>query len=314
MSETTRGGAPVQPPTTQERWALLEVALQEAQAVMAGPDDRLVITAPASSGGPGPEVRLRGRTQVDHIRATISTGAQQLAEDIAAELVRCRWRSPDARSSRWRVSAPRDWIPSTAAVVVMALEEGLGVPDPGLLTFEVRGQVDRVAARLAATGMTPVGEVPVDPLDAVLSAHERVSSLELIRPSGRDDAVELVRAVVQGIVGSPPEVDEDGDVLIETPWGRVYLRVDPDGEFVDVFTWVVRQVTSPLAAARELAAHHGRGSWSTWVLQGQTVIQRRMIPMAPFVPEVIDRQVKAFLVEHAQTVEALRLRIEKESA
>lgn len=312
MSGTTRGRTCAEDVSARTRWVNLEKVLSACLCELRTPQDRLIITVPGRSGSPAPKVRFRGRTHSEECWATIESGSRPLDGRAAQVLRDPHWHQVNA--ARWRISVPSQAYWLVARQVAEVLQKGLGIPDPGLLTFEVQGAMESWSRHFAMSGMTPVDEVPTDPVDAVLRAQQRISSLEIIRPGDRADAIELLRAVVEKATGSLPAVDADGDIVVPTRWGHVHLRVHRSGQLATMYTQVVREVVSPVTAARELAAHHRRGWWSTWVLLGPTVVQRAWITTGPFVPELVERDIKAFLREHARTADAMRLRIAKGGA
>lgn len=191
-----------------------------------------------------------------------------------------------------------------ARTVAETCLDGLGVPDPQLLTLRCQGTLSHRAEALGLTrsGAVPIGDDPADypsPVDVAVEVFDH------------EDVRERFTTIVERVTGNVTIVDGSGDLVFDHVGHPVHVTFDSvDGlPSAQIWTWVVRGVHSRASAAVELAKLNRDEDWTTWILDGRHVMQRSTLAVAPFLPRHIQFQLERYLYTFADTRDAIAVRL-----
>lgn len=181
-----------------------------------------------------------------------------------------------------------------AGGVVEACRDRLRVPHPQLLTLRCDGPVGRNTGslRLLRADSVPLGQDPADYPNAIDVAVE---------VEDHEDAREQYETLVERVTGRPCVVDDDGCLVFDHDGHRMHVEFTEGLPYARIWAWVVRGVRSRSGAALEIARLNLEDELTTWVLDGRHVLQRTIVPVAPFLPRHAQTALEHFLYSFAST-------------
>ncbi|WP_158707702.1 T3SS (YopN, CesT) and YbjN peptide-binding chaperone 1 [Janibacter massiliensis] len=228
---------------------------------------RLVVELPG--GGRHASVVLATNPSVKGLRGDIRGGG--LAPEVAKMLPTLGWMSDGAHT--WTTFRAADDHSPIVREMLLALRDGYGIPDPGLLTYRAWGPVADEAQDL---GIQATETVTVEHQQDATVVHDVLTTADL-----RARLVDIVRELYE----TEPEVDDDGDVVLHHAGQRVWVGPIGDSLVVRVFARVVHGVYSRRAAATEIAILNRDHSLVRFDLRGRDVWLAVDLPSSPFVPD-----------------------------
>jgi hypothetical protein len=206
-----------------------------------------------------------------------------LSERAGSELVTLGFSAPthtpddpaDSGSANFFVDVPRDESFDLGWMTVVALRDVYGVPHPSLLDAD--GVVDP-APEPASTA--PAAGHDCDPADFEAHVVDGPAALQ-----------ELVDAALEPVFGHPPKKDDDGDIPINTEHSVVFVCVHGTTPVVDVWGWVVTEVTDRALALHEVSVANRDNLEVQFVLLDGRILARRRVDAMPFVAAQLRRAV-----------------------
>ncbi|WP_374227914.1 T3SS (YopN, CesT) and YbjN peptide-binding chaperone 1 [Nocardioides sp. TRM66260-LWL] len=170
--------------------------------------------------------------------------------------------------------------------VLPLLPDAFGVPHPAFLR----------AAGVALDGLRR-------PEPRRLEARRRLHGGEVfpaVVPNDADDLRALVDAALRDFLGYEPVHDDDGDAQVPVGTTLVWVRVDPDEPWIELFSYVVADLPHPHLARAALPGLAADVPWARLVVDGDDLLAVHRLWAAPF----SDRQLHAMLA-HFHDVDAL---------
>ena len=224
---------------------------------------------------------VRGEVSSNHVLDE----RHRLSNEQGRALLELGWNAPASDpSDPDSIDGPNFWIDADYAAVgdlaeasVAAIRDVFGVPHPSFLeafglhrdtTAELLGHPRQAAEEDERTEAAGVEDEPI-----------------AVEPTDRDHLVELVDAALVPVVGGMPPHDDDGDIPIREGSAIVFVRVAPDGPYVELFSPILVGVRgSPLALERISQLNR----WVRFVSFGWdagTVHASMHLYCSPFVPK-----------------------------
>lgn len=190
-----------------------------------------------------------------------------------------------------------------AALTAMGWQSPTGAPEPGSFTVDVPvREVDRLAvmalralrevfgalhpAFLDADGLETDPEAPTahEVLDGGVPERSDDEPLALV-PQSADHLRELVGTALAPLLGREPVADEDGDIPVFGSRSLVYVRVEEQAPVVQLFSFVVQDVTDRRRGRHEVNVLNKEYRFIKFTLVHDRVLARIYLPSWPFVPE-----------------------------
>jgi hypothetical protein len=291
-------------------WERFAGALGDYLRTMVDPEegDHLLVELPSGDpDGCSPYAQFAGFDGGRMLRAELSGDSflapqHRLSEEAHRWLVGAGWAgnvvdgAPEERN--WHRDVPVAEAGEVAREVVSALRDRFGTTHPELLTHRAWGPA---SAGVEVLGLCASEDVPLEAPD--------VDSAIAHLPEGRPELVALVRAVLRATYDGEPEVDEDGDFVLQHEGQPVWVRVRAEQPAVEIMTRVAHEVRSRRSTAVELSLLNRDNLWVRWTLRERTVWQTLVLPGMPFVPEHLRRMLALYLEALSETREDLVLRL-----
>ncbi|WP_433611585.1 T3SS (YopN, CesT) and YbjN peptide-binding chaperone 1 [Prescottella agglutinans] len=187
----------------------------------------------------------------EFVRAEVSSNAYlaplyTLAPEAENRLCALGWgrpthlphEEPDDGSPAFFVDKEQRWADQIAAMTVSTLREIWNVPHPSFLRTEMIGSLegtDLIGADTTDVDVEPAG-LGLDDSAAVVPGDPR-------------ELRDLVARTVEQALGFPPELDEDGDVVLELDDQPVFVIAHPDRPLVRVWVPLLYAVAGRTRAA-----------------------------------------------------------------
>ena len=291
--------------TTQQAWAALEARLTQFLATMThGSEDHLVLAVDihTSDTGCAPYVQFASFGDA-MIRAEASSDAflavewQQGAE-AEHQWRAMGWRGYDESEPNFILEMPAAMAAILANNALSAIRGSFGIGHPSELACRAWGPAAVTAETLGlkAGGEAlgpPEGWVEFEAAEAEMEAANQIDAPAVI-PDDPDHLRVMVGAVLRKKMGLTPEVDDDGDFIIEHRGHRVLVIVHEEMAAVELMTLVVDAVRSRRATAVELGLLNRDHPWAKWTLHERRVFQRQMLSAYPLAPRHLQRAVEDF--------------------
>jgi hypothetical protein len=205
----------------------------------------------------------------------------RLSDAQGQALLELGWGAPASNPDEDDNSSPNFWIDAEpealaelAEAAVGAIRDVFGVPHPSFLI---------------ATGLDGDPTGPAELLGLPRPVLDEPSPVDdeplAVQPADRDHLVELVDAALVPVFGGLPVHDDDGNIPIRSGSAMVFVRVDADGPYVELFSPILVGVRgSPLALERISQLNR----WVRFVSfgwDGGTVHASMHLYCRPFVPK-----------------------------
>jgi hypothetical protein len=259
--------------TTAAAWRAFETALSAYLSQMEEPDSLVVdvLVGEQPERGAAPYVQVGGYPG-DLLRAEVASNEylspdHALTPDAEAMLVEQGWQGP---SDNWYVEAPVAEHERLAALLVRALREVLDVAHPAFLTAGTPSEAAALGIMAAREAEPADGEEPLATL-----------------PRDHEHLVELVDAALVPVFGHLPVRDDDGDIPVPFNSTLVFIRVQEEDPVIELFSFVVRDVTDLEAARLEVGILNRDLNFVKFVAQDSWILAQLQIPSYPFSPMVL---------------------------
>lgn len=251
-------------------WSAFGARLAAHLATITDSDSTVVgvLTGEEPDNGSAPYVQFAGFSG-DQVRGEVS-GNRYLAPQYALDdqqhsvLLRHGWRTEGENYFVHMATADAHRL---AVMAVRALRDVLHVPHPAFLIAYSPVTADSLGLGTAPQEPTVVVDEPL-----------------AVVPENRDHLVELVDQALSVLFGHRPRRDDDDDIPIIHRSSLLFVRVDTKEPLVELFSYVVRDVTDAEAARVEVAILNRDVKFIKFVAYKNHVLARLQIPCYPFVP------------------------------
>ena len=314
MTANTHGGTPADLPGDdaarygESAWDRLATGLAHYLATMVDPDedDHLIIELAAAEdlpeAGAPPYVQFAGFGDGGYLRAEVAGDRYLMPayrmDDSAAELLRqMGWRGNDPagspEESNWHIERPIGDAASVASQAVRVLRDCFRVAHPQLLTYQAWGPAagGAPALELCATADVPIEE-PLTP--GTQDGPAPAPGTMALEPANREELMQMVADVLRRKFGTEPEVDDDGDFVLQHLGQPVWVRVHNTQPAVEILARVAHQVHSRRATAVELGLLNRDNLWVRWNLRRREIWQTVALPALPFAPSHLEGMLGLF--------------------
>lgn len=283
---------------TEQAWADLEVRLSDW--LRDDPEgDTVIIELPSPHedlAGASPSVQLTvgedGFVRAEaasnyHLDHRFALGAAQ-----AAQLEQLGWlpptvvagETPDAGSTNFFVDLglPGD-ADRLAGLLVAAVRDVFGVPDPSFLVVSGFGENGRLE-----TAELPFGLTVVEPDEAEVEVDV---DLTVAATDDADELRDLVEATLADLLDVEISYDEDGDMPLPTGSTVVFVRVEEDCPSIRLFAPLVLGVRWTPRVGSALNDLNQRIDYAKVIYQGGAVIAAVQLWAMPFAPALLRQAV-----------------------
>ncbi len=223
-------------------WRELAAGLAAYLRGMTDPDeaDHLLIEIPdANPEGVGcpPYAQFAAFGDGSMVRAEISGNAyllpQYRLDDAGFDyLLAGGWEGPaddEDSGQNWFIHVPVSEVAAVADRVVNTLRFHFGIAHPQLLTYKAWGPA---AAEASVLGLCATADVPVDEPQAPKAQRKAgprpKKGMRAVVSANRDELVELVSEALARKYDEEPDVDDDGDFVLEHMGQLAWVRVRHD--------------------------------------------------------------------------------------
>jgi len=305
-----------------ELWDELEAGLATFLGHMTDPGegDHLLLELPdpdPEGDGCAPYAQFAAFDDGTMVRAEISGNAYlrshyALDEAGCAFLLDAGWEGNEEDEDgerNWYFHTPAADASDVAHHVVCVLRFHFGIAHPQLLTYNAWGPA---ADEASVLGVCATFDVPVDEPQAP-KALKKVrprpkKGHRLVVTANRDELVEAVARALADSCEEEPEIDEDGDFVLEHMGQLVWVRVRHDMPTVEIMARVAHDVYSRRATAVEIGLLNRDHPWVRWTLRERTIWQQIAVPGLPFVPQHLVDLIDVFRSAMTSTRDDLVLR------
>lgn len=250
------------------------------------------------------------------LRAEISGNAYLLPQYRLDEagcdyLLAGGWEGNEGDEKNWFIQVPVSEVAAVADRVVSTFRFHFGIAHPQLLTYCGWGPA---ASAAPALGLCATADVPVEEPQAPQETLSRRAgprprkAMQAVTPADRDELVDLVRQTLAHKYDDEPEVDDDGDFVLEHLGQLSWIRVRHDTPTVEIMARVAHDVRSRRATAVEVGLLNRDHPWVRWVLRDRTIWQTVVVPGLPIVPQHLDDLLDVFFAAMTSTRDDLALR------
>lgn len=309
MTDSRAGGSAARTPfdatpEVQAIWQRMEAGLTTYltglphRAVSSGQRDTLRLeVAGTDSGERLPSIRLLASQDGRRVRVAMTGDALLTSHSVhgrvSASLRLRGWSGNDDSSMDWRRTRPTRNADKLAHEIVLAMK-GYGLPHPSLWTFRVSGPSSQtLPTLLPLVASAGVQEEPAVPA---------LVTTTVVQPQGREHLRAMVKETLEGVTGAAPEVDGDGDLVVDLDNHRAWVRVWHQDASVMIFSRLVHGVHSRHATTTELALLNRDLRSFTLFPHEREVWMRVMLPACPYVPAHVEQT----LTDFGQTVARIR--------
>lgn len=309
--------------TLDEHWRELEAGLVTYLGKMTDPGEgdhlilELVDPEPEDDGAV-PYVQFAACDGGTFVRAEVS-GNAYLREQYALDAPGCAylrdagWEGNDDGDDderNWFRYTPTDHPGDLAHEVVTVLRSHFGIAHPQLLTYNAWGPA---ADQADVLGVCATRDVPVDephiPMSRETTGPRTTGTRNLIVfPVDRDELVAAVTQVLADLYEEEPQIDDDGDFVLEHMDQYVWVRVRQDIPTIEILARVAHGVSSRRGTAVEVGLLNRDHPWVRWIVRDRAIWQQLSIPGLPFVPQHLTELLDVFLQAMAATRDDLALR------
>lgn len=184
----------------------------------------------------------------------LSPASEQSLAELGLEPPARGWDEDPAEDSvNWFTDSTRDDVERLAVLAVRALRDVFGVPHPAFLA----------------------GQQPnLDLLDG-----------DLIRfAESPEELRAFVDAALEPLVAGLPEHDEDDDIPVVAGTALIWVGVRPDHALVELFSWVVIDITDHTGALRAVNRLNEEAAFLRFWVSGDRIAAGASLSGDPFVP------------------------------
>lgn len=222
----------------------------------------------------------------EFVRAEVSSNAYlaplyTLAPEAEDRLCALGWgrpthlphEGPDEGSPAFFVDKEQRWADQIAAMTVTTLREIWNVPHPSFLRTEMIGSLE-------GTDLIGAGTTDSDAEPEGLGLDDSAA----IVPGDPQELRDLVARTVEQALGFPPELDEDGDVVLKMDDQPVFVISHPDRPLVRVWVPLLHSVAGRTRAAESVCDLTRRWPGIRFTLDDDRLNASIDISGNPFVP------------------------------
>ncbi|KAA1419199.1 hypothetical protein F0U44_12165 [Nocardioides humilatus] len=302
-----------------EAWVELEAGLAAYLRKMKDPSegDHLILEL-ADHDRPGhgcpPYAQFAAFDDGTMVRAEISGNAfvlpqYALDETGCAFLWGSGWQGNDDDEPNWYAEVALADVGDVACQVVRVLRSHFGIAHPQLLTYNVWGPA---ATEASVLGICATRDVPIDepqaPKRRKVGPRPKKKGPRFVEPTDRDELFEAVSEALSAICDEAPDVDDDGDFVLEHMDQFVWVRVRHDSPTVEILARVAHDVRSQRNTAVEIGILNRDHPWVRWTMRDRAIWQQIAVPGLPFVPQHLGELLDVFRRAMANTRDDLVLR------
>lgn len=251
-----------------------------------GEGEALALVAPADANGWAEQLVIRADPERGGTWVTHGVAGSTAADVLVA-------------------GAGEDGPAELAAAIVRQARGQLRLPHPQLFTAAVTGAGAAALADRLGLAVRPSG----GEASAALAAGTASADPPGLAAGGPEELRSLAVEVVRRVTGQDPEVDDDGDLVLDVEGTRCFLLFSRDGSEVRLHSQVVRRIYSRRNTAVEVDLLNSKGSWHTWYLQGREIYLRATVPALPLSADNLGRTLTLYAHDLCTTRDELAYRV-----